>query len=255
VDEQDEEGRTALHFAAGYGELECAKLLIEKGASVDLLDNNKNTALHYAAGYGQADSVKLLLDKCARAAGWAGGWAVAAAPLSGPPAAARLLPGFRQASARLPPGKTRFGFDRREADAPVHGSRPPPASASSPRPALFRGPLPLCAPPQRRRQGRQERGREDRPGGGPAQRARRGRGAPGVKAPAAAAPMAAAASPARATSRLRCRPRCCRGVWRQTRWRGPLAMAAAAAAARRQRGVRPGIRGAAPAPRAVPWSD
>ncbi|KIY99706.1 Ankyrin repeat domain-containing protein 2 [Monoraphidium neglectum] len=32
------------------------------GASVDLLDNNKNTALHYAAGYGQAESVRLLLD-------------------------------------------------------------------------------------------------------------------------------------------------------------------------------------------------
>ncbi len=62
VDEQDEEGRTALHFAAGYGELECARLLLGKGAKVDLLDNNKNTALHYAAGYGQADSVKMLLD-------------------------------------------------------------------------------------------------------------------------------------------------------------------------------------------------
>lgn len=25
-DEQDEEGRTALHFACGYGELDCAKV-------------------------------------------------------------------------------------------------------------------------------------------------------------------------------------------------------------------------------------
>ncbi len=32
VDEQDEEGRTALHFAAGYGELDCVKVLI--GAKV-----------------------------------------------------------------------------------------------------------------------------------------------------------------------------------------------------------------------------
>jgi hypothetical protein len=62
ADEADEEGRTALHFAAGYGELECAKLLLGKGASVDLCDGNKNTALHYAAGYGQAESVKLLLE-------------------------------------------------------------------------------------------------------------------------------------------------------------------------------------------------
>lgn len=26
VDEADEEGRTALHFACGYGEIECAKV-------------------------------------------------------------------------------------------------------------------------------------------------------------------------------------------------------------------------------------
>jgi len=79
VDEQDDEGRTALHFAAGYGELECATLLIGRGAKVDLLDNNKNTALHYAAGYGQADSVKLLLDRCGAARlvwGWVGGGGV-----------------------------------------------------------------------------------------------------------------------------------------------------------------------------------
>lgn len=31
VDEQDEEGRTALHFAAGYGELACAEALIDAG--------------------------------------------------------------------------------------------------------------------------------------------------------------------------------------------------------------------------------
>lgn len=47
----------------GYGEIECAKALIAAGASVDLLDANKNTPLHYAAGYGQAESVKLLLER------------------------------------------------------------------------------------------------------------------------------------------------------------------------------------------------
>lgn len=62
-DEQDEEGRTALHFACGYGELECAEVLLGEGASIDLVDNNKNTALHYAAGYGQAKSVELLLKQ------------------------------------------------------------------------------------------------------------------------------------------------------------------------------------------------
>jgi ankyrin repeat protein len=63
VDEADEEGRTALHFAAGYGEIPCLKLLIEHKAKLDLVDNNKNTALHYAAGYGQAESVKVLLER------------------------------------------------------------------------------------------------------------------------------------------------------------------------------------------------
>ena len=62
-DEQDEEGRTALHFACGYGELECAEVLLAQGASVDLVDNNKNTALHYAAGYGEVQSVEMLLKQ------------------------------------------------------------------------------------------------------------------------------------------------------------------------------------------------
>ena len=44
-----------------------------QGAKVDLLDNNKNTALHYAAGYGQAESVKMLLERCAQPSG-ARGW-------------------------------------------------------------------------------------------------------------------------------------------------------------------------------------
>lgn len=65
VDEADEEGRTALHFACGYGEIECAKALIAAKAKLDAVDNNKNTALHYAAGYGQAESCKLLVERWA----------------------------------------------------------------------------------------------------------------------------------------------------------------------------------------------
>lgn len=52
-----------LCAAVGYGEIECAKLLINKGANINLKDHNSNTPLHYAAGYGQAESVKLLVDK------------------------------------------------------------------------------------------------------------------------------------------------------------------------------------------------
>ncbi|KAF2286343.1 hypothetical protein GH714_014751 [Hevea brasiliensis] len=61
-DEEDSEGRTALHFACGYGEVKCAQILLEAGATVDALDKNKNTALHYAAGYGRKECVALLLE-------------------------------------------------------------------------------------------------------------------------------------------------------------------------------------------------
>ncbi|GFS37015.1 ankyrin repeat-containing 2B [Actinidia rufa] len=86
-DEEDSEGRTALHFACGYGEVldssqyllsqyllsipfycsvenhvKCAQILLEAGAMVDALDKNKNTALHYAAGYGRKECVALLLE-------------------------------------------------------------------------------------------------------------------------------------------------------------------------------------------------
>ncbi|KAF7142220.1 hypothetical protein RHSIM_Rhsim05G0044300 [Rhododendron simsii] len=89
--EEDSEGRTALHFACGYGEppkgrtwravfivssvvntvnlkaagksdVKCAQILLEAGVMVDALDKNKNTALHYAAGYGRKECVALLLD-------------------------------------------------------------------------------------------------------------------------------------------------------------------------------------------------
>ena len=62
-DLQDEEGRTSLHFACGYGEVACAQVLLDVSANVNALDNNKNTALHYAAGYGQDECVQLLLKR------------------------------------------------------------------------------------------------------------------------------------------------------------------------------------------------
>lgn len=62
-DDLDDESHTALHFASGYGELECMKILLDAGANVDITDESGNTALHYAAGYGQVEAVKLLLEK------------------------------------------------------------------------------------------------------------------------------------------------------------------------------------------------
>eukprot|EP00245_Coleochaete_scutata_P012323 TRINITY_DN475_c0_g2_i1.p1 TRINITY_DN475_c0_g2~~TRINITY_DN475_c0_g2_i1.p1 ORF type:complete len:396 (+),score=116.29 TRINITY_DN475_c0_g2_i1:113-1189(+) len=60
-DEQDIEGRTALHFACGYGEVKCSEALLEAGAAVDAVDKKNNTALHYAAGYGRQECVEILL--------------------------------------------------------------------------------------------------------------------------------------------------------------------------------------------------
>ncbi len=62
-DEKDDEGRTALHFACGYGEIACAEELIKAGANVDAKDGNDNTPLHYAAGYGQVEATQLLLNR------------------------------------------------------------------------------------------------------------------------------------------------------------------------------------------------
>ena len=41
----------------------CPQVLLEAGADVNALDVNENTALHYAAGYGNMDSAQLLMDK------------------------------------------------------------------------------------------------------------------------------------------------------------------------------------------------
>ncbi|XP_057836648.2 ankyrin repeat domain-containing protein 2A isoform X2 [Cryptomeria japonica] len=60
-DMKDSQGRTALHFACGYGN--CVEVLLEAGASVDSVDKNNNTPLHYASGYGQYECAELLLKK------------------------------------------------------------------------------------------------------------------------------------------------------------------------------------------------
>ena len=50
VDATDFEGRTAVHYAAFYGNLSCVKYLVEKhGAKVDVRDRIGQTPLFYAA--------------------------------------------------------------------------------------------------------------------------------------------------------------------------------------------------------------
>ncbi|MCP5491892.1 MAG: ankyrin repeat domain-containing protein [Chlamydiales bacterium] len=63
VDVQDVCSTTPLHLAAIEGNKDIAKLLLDKGAEVDVQDVLSNTALHLAAREGYKDIVELLLVK------------------------------------------------------------------------------------------------------------------------------------------------------------------------------------------------
>ncbi len=54
-------GKTALHYAAEYGHLEIAELLLASGAAVDRRDDDQTTPLHFAAIGGFEEVVVLLL--------------------------------------------------------------------------------------------------------------------------------------------------------------------------------------------------
>ncbi|GLC39901.1 Signal recognition particle 43 kDa protein, chloroplastic [Pleodorina starrii] len=58
----DENRRSALHFSAALGSAECAKLLVEAGAEVDLQDREGFTPLHMAAGYMHTSTMAVLLE-------------------------------------------------------------------------------------------------------------------------------------------------------------------------------------------------
>ncbi|MBU0611166.1 MAG: ankyrin repeat domain-containing protein [Armatimonadetes bacterium] len=58
----DDQGRTALHCAAGAGHAEVAQMLLARGAQADF-EVRDATALHLAAQGGHLSVVKLLLDK------------------------------------------------------------------------------------------------------------------------------------------------------------------------------------------------
>ena len=55
-------GKTALHYAAEYGHLEIAELLLANGANVNRRDDDKATPLYFAAVGGFVDVARLLLD-------------------------------------------------------------------------------------------------------------------------------------------------------------------------------------------------
>ena len=59
---KNSEGFTALHYAASYGYMEIADLLLAKNADLNAKTGKGDTALHYAASHGYKDIVELLLS-------------------------------------------------------------------------------------------------------------------------------------------------------------------------------------------------
>ena len=61
INARDSGGKTALHWAALYGQRKVMELLLDKKADVNSLDEDGFTPLHWAATFNQSDAVKLLL--------------------------------------------------------------------------------------------------------------------------------------------------------------------------------------------------
>ncbi|XP_067678956.1 serine/threonine-protein phosphatase 6 regulatory ankyrin repeat subunit B-like [Haliotis asinina] len=59
----DNEGKTALHYAAESSSGDSLQLLLDDTAITSIKDKHGKTPLHYAAAKGSSDSVKLLLEK------------------------------------------------------------------------------------------------------------------------------------------------------------------------------------------------
>jgi len=63
VPENLHEKWTLLHRASHCGQVEVVRLIVNRGANINIRDANKNTVLHIAAEKGSVDIMKLLLDK------------------------------------------------------------------------------------------------------------------------------------------------------------------------------------------------
>ncbi|WP_353282416.1 ankyrin repeat domain-containing protein [Wolbachia endosymbiont (group A) of Myopa testacea] len=61
-DERGEDGNTVLHLAAYLSDEKVIKLLIEKGAEINIENNNGDRPLHLAAFYGKVENVKVLIE-------------------------------------------------------------------------------------------------------------------------------------------------------------------------------------------------
>ncbi|XP_052810477.1 uncharacterized protein LOC128238522 isoform X2 [Mya arenaria] len=58
----DQDGRTALHYAALNGYPDVARFLVEKGCDIDIQDDSGYTALHRAASQGHLEVITTLLE-------------------------------------------------------------------------------------------------------------------------------------------------------------------------------------------------
>jgi acyl-CoA-binding protein len=61
INQWDDMGMTALHWATDRGNVEVVECLVQLGADLNCKDSEGQTALHYAASCGHADVLKLLL--------------------------------------------------------------------------------------------------------------------------------------------------------------------------------------------------
>jgi len=60
---QNNDGETALMWAAGLGYIDIVKLLLNKGADINIKDNDGNTALNIAESKGYIDIAQLIREK------------------------------------------------------------------------------------------------------------------------------------------------------------------------------------------------
>ncbi|KAK2142467.1 hypothetical protein LSH36_951g03000 [Paralvinella palmiformis] len=73
VDDQDKNKRTALHWAASYGNLEHVKMLIKQDSNIGIPDVEGKTPLHWAAsskGIQAVDCVQIILDTAPSVINW-----------------------------------------------------------------------------------------------------------------------------------------------------------------------------------------
>ncbi|XLU47012.1 tankyrase-1 [Arachis ipaensis] len=63
IDEPVEDGDTALHLTCLYGHLECAQLLLDRGANLEANDEDGALPLHDACAGGYTQIVQLLLNR------------------------------------------------------------------------------------------------------------------------------------------------------------------------------------------------